>query len=192
MARSVATARWINHSCAPNCEAEDQTGRIFIRAIRPITAGEELSIDYALIVEARHTRDRFECTNPADPPSIVRASSYACPKPWSLARARRAVLQNIRRVVGLGRRRAQRRRQRDDDKRPSFACSEHNCRPGRGARASTIRRLETSFRIIECRMWDNAALSEVSATQIGRNLFGRQNCRPFFMLRLGFVGRRSR
>lgn len=136
--------------------------------------------------------DRFECTNPADPPSIVRASSYACPKPWSLARARRAVLQNIRRVVGLGRRRAQRRQQRDDDKRPSFACSEHNCRPGRGARASTIRRLETSFRIIECRMWDNAALSEVSATQIGRNLFGRHNCRPFFMLRLGFVGRRSR
>lgn len=50
------SARWINHSCAPNCEAEDQTGRIFIRAIRPITAGEELSIDYALIVEARHTR----------------------------------------------------------------------------------------------------------------------------------------
>ncbi|WP_114810023.1 SET domain-containing protein [Paraburkholderia kururiensis] len=49
------SARWINHSCAPNCEAEDHNGRIYIRAICDIAAGEELGLDYALIVEERHT-----------------------------------------------------------------------------------------------------------------------------------------
>lgn len=50
------SARWINHSCAPNCEAEEHDSRIFIRTVRPIAAGEELSIDYALVVEKRHTQ----------------------------------------------------------------------------------------------------------------------------------------
>lgn len=54
-ARGGNSARWINHSCAPNCEAEDHGGRIFIRAICNIAAGEELGLDYALIVEKRHT-----------------------------------------------------------------------------------------------------------------------------------------
>jgi SET domain-containing protein len=40
-------ARFINHSCAPNCEAIDDGGRIFIEAIRTIDPGEELTYDYA-------------------------------------------------------------------------------------------------------------------------------------------------
>jgi len=40
-------ARFINHSCDPNCEAVDDRGRIFIEAIRDIAAGEELFYDYA-------------------------------------------------------------------------------------------------------------------------------------------------
>jgi uncharacterized protein len=51
-------SRWINHSCAPNCEAdedEDQ-GRIFIKSIRRIKAGEELSYDYGLIIDERYTK----------------------------------------------------------------------------------------------------------------------------------------
>ena len=40
-------ARFINHSCAPNCEAIDERKRIFIEAIRDIATGEELSYDYA-------------------------------------------------------------------------------------------------------------------------------------------------
>ena len=40
-------ARFINHSCAPNCEAIDERGRIFIEAIRTIEPGEELTYDYA-------------------------------------------------------------------------------------------------------------------------------------------------
>ncbi|PYE74259.1 SET domain-containing protein [Xylophilus ampelinus] len=50
------SSRWINHSCDPNCEADEQAGRIFIRALRNIPAGEELNYDYGLIVEERYTR----------------------------------------------------------------------------------------------------------------------------------------
>jgi SET domain-containing protein len=39
-------ARWLNHSCAPNCEAELDEGRIWIVALRNIAAGEELSFNY--------------------------------------------------------------------------------------------------------------------------------------------------
>lgn len=49
-------ARWINHSCAPNCYALEDDGRIFITALRPIAAGEELSYDYGLMVEERYTK----------------------------------------------------------------------------------------------------------------------------------------
>lgn len=50
-----SSARWINHSCAPNCEANEERGRVYIDAMREIRAGEELSYDYELIVEERHT-----------------------------------------------------------------------------------------------------------------------------------------
>lgn len=40
-------ARFINHSCAPNCEAIDERKRIYIEAIRDIASGEELTYDYA-------------------------------------------------------------------------------------------------------------------------------------------------
>lgn len=40
------TARYINHSCRPNCEVEIRRGRIFVFAKRAIRAGEELSYDY--------------------------------------------------------------------------------------------------------------------------------------------------
>ena len=42
------TARYINHSCRPNCEIEIDTrrGRVFILAKRAIKAGEELNYNY--------------------------------------------------------------------------------------------------------------------------------------------------
>ena len=40
-------ARFINHSCAPNCEAIDERKHIYIEAIRDISPGEELTYDYA-------------------------------------------------------------------------------------------------------------------------------------------------
>jgi len=50
-----SSARWINHSCGPNCEAVEEDGRVFIETKRAIRAGEELGYDYELIVEGRHT-----------------------------------------------------------------------------------------------------------------------------------------
>lgn len=57
-------ARWINHACAPNCEADEVDGRIFIKALRNLKPGEELFYDYGLIFEGRHTKalkKQFEC-----------------------------------------------------------------------------------------------------------------------------------
>lgn len=56
-------ARWINHSCAPNCEAvlhENDKGKrhkdkVFIEAIRDIAAGEELSYNYGIALAEPHT-----------------------------------------------------------------------------------------------------------------------------------------
>lgn len=48
-------ARWINHSCAPNCEANEEDGRVFIDAIRAIRPGQELLYDYNLVLDERHT-----------------------------------------------------------------------------------------------------------------------------------------
>ena len=49
-------ARWVNHSCEPNCEPyEDEEGRVFIAAKRTIRAGEELAYDYQLSLPGRRT-----------------------------------------------------------------------------------------------------------------------------------------
>lgn len=57
-------ARWINHSCSPNCETVIEDGRIWVESIRDIAAGEELSYDYNIILDARHTpamKKHFPC-----------------------------------------------------------------------------------------------------------------------------------
>ena len=57
-------ARWINHSCAPNCESDEVEGRVFIRALRDIKPGEELFYDYGLSIDARYTaklKKEYEC-----------------------------------------------------------------------------------------------------------------------------------
>jgi len=42
------TAKYINHSCDPNCESVEAGGRIWIKAIRNIAPGEEITYDYCL------------------------------------------------------------------------------------------------------------------------------------------------
>lgn len=57
-------ARFINHSCDPNCDAVIDEGRIWIESIRDIVAGEELAYDYAYVLDERHTpaaKRRFPC-----------------------------------------------------------------------------------------------------------------------------------
>jgi len=48
-------ARFINHSCAPNCEAINDRKRIFIEAIKTIPAGTELVYDYQYERSDDHT-----------------------------------------------------------------------------------------------------------------------------------------
>ncbi|MDT4843595.1 SET domain protein [compost metagenome] len=57
-------ARWINHSCEPNCEADEVDGRVYIKALRNIAAGEELNYDYGLIIDEPYTEkllSEFPC-----------------------------------------------------------------------------------------------------------------------------------
>ena len=57
-------ARFINHSCDPNCETVIEERRVFIEALRTIQPGEELHYDYQL----GRSRD--------DPPDVDEI--YAC------------------------------------------------------------------------------------------------------------------
>ncbi|MDK6203498.1 SET domain-containing protein [Oligella urethralis] len=59
-------AKWINHSCEPNCEArEGKNGyRVYIYSLRDIKQGEELSFDYGLIIDDELTetlKSHYRC-----------------------------------------------------------------------------------------------------------------------------------
>ncbi len=57
------TARWLNHSCAPNCVAyvhdhasgDLRKAKVIIEALRNIKPGEELTYNYGIVLEERHT-----------------------------------------------------------------------------------------------------------------------------------------
>ena len=62
--RGGNVARWINHSCKPNCEPlliEDEKerkdrDRVVIEALRAIKPGEELTYNYGITLEVPHTK----------------------------------------------------------------------------------------------------------------------------------------
>ena len=57
-------ARWINHSCDPNCEAIEEDDHIFIYAMRNIQPGEELFYDYAMEIDeplTKASKKKFAC-----------------------------------------------------------------------------------------------------------------------------------
>jgi SET domain-containing protein len=61
-------ARWINHSCKPNCETQEGSfggePRVFIYAKRTLKVGEELFYDYSLDIEGPITKELkkdYEC-----------------------------------------------------------------------------------------------------------------------------------
>lgn len=58
------TARFINHGCDPNCETESDGEQVLVRTVRDIRAGDELFIDYNLVID-----------EPADPEE---RALYAC------------------------------------------------------------------------------------------------------------------
>jgi SET domain-containing protein len=47
-------ARFINHSCSPNCDAELVDGRVWIIARRDIAPGEEITFNYGYDLESLH------------------------------------------------------------------------------------------------------------------------------------------
>ena len=62
-------ARFINHSCEPNCESVIESDRIFIYATRTIEPGEELAYDYQI----QRERD--------DPPNVDELFACRCGAP---------------------------------------------------------------------------------------------------------------
>jgi uncharacterized protein len=56
-------ARWINHSCAPNCHAvltdsadgNPRNERVFIETLTDVAAGTELTYDYGITLDEPHT-----------------------------------------------------------------------------------------------------------------------------------------
>ncbi len=57
-------ARWINHSCDPNCETTEEDDRIFIYSLRALKPGEELFYDYRIVPAERRTKkleQEFAC-----------------------------------------------------------------------------------------------------------------------------------
>jgi len=56
-------AMFINHCCEPNCESQEQDGRVFIVALRDIAAGEELTYEYNLYDSDEQTQDCY-CGRP--------------------------------------------------------------------------------------------------------------------------------
>ena len=58
------SARWINHSCEPNCEAvihvdpdgNERKDRVFIETIKAVKAGQELTYNYGITLEVPHSK----------------------------------------------------------------------------------------------------------------------------------------
>src|ERR1043166_1748387 len=56
-------ARFINHSCEPNCEARQEEEHIWIYALRDIAAGEELTFNYGYDLQD-YEEHPFRCGAP--------------------------------------------------------------------------------------------------------------------------------
>ena len=55
------TAKYINHSCDPNCEVDIIKGKIWIIAIKDIKKGDELSYDYGFGYDADFRQFTCKC-----------------------------------------------------------------------------------------------------------------------------------
>ena len=55
------TARYINHSCKPNCEPNIWRGKVWIHATRTIKPGDELAYDYGEAYFQAYIGDNCRC-----------------------------------------------------------------------------------------------------------------------------------
>jgi len=74
--RGGNSARFLNHACTPNCEAIEAGDRVFIHAATTIRPGDELFIDYGLVVDGDVTEDvrkmyACHCGGPACRQSMI-------------------------------------------------------------------------------------------------------------------------
>jgi SET domain-containing protein len=84
-------ARWINHSCHPNCEAIEDDGRVFIHAKRTIRQGEELTYDYCLTVPGRVTKREHQAYACYCGAKTCRGSMLMVPEPPTRKKVQRAM-----------------------------------------------------------------------------------------------------
>ena len=70
-------ARFLNHSCVPNCEAELIDGRIWIVTSRPVASGEELTFNYGYDLPDYHEHP-CRCGAPGCVGYIVAADFFDC------------------------------------------------------------------------------------------------------------------
>ncbi len=75
-------ARWINHSCAPNCESQEGSSgkRVYIHALRDIKRGEELFYDYGLVLDGKIAKAMKRATNACAARPRAAAPCWPCPK----------------------------------------------------------------------------------------------------------------
>lgn len=55
-------ARYINHSCRPNCEVIVEDGRVWVHAIKSIKPGEELNYNYGEDYFDAYIGEKCRCT----------------------------------------------------------------------------------------------------------------------------------
>jgi hypothetical protein len=117
-------ARFINHSCAPNCETLIENSRVFIEALRDIEPGEELGYDYQLTWESTDDPDElalFACRCGAPECRGTMLDPVPLDKKEAARRrqaARRRKLARERRAARKGKTGTQRARRRPRTGRP--------------------------------------------------------------------------
>lgn len=86
-------AMYVNHSCTPNCETEeDEAGRVWILSMRGIKPGEELTYDYFLYDgdgEARCTCGTVNCRGTMYSPAEIRRQKRVAAKTAGKTTARK-------------------------------------------------------------------------------------------------------
>jgi SET domain-containing protein len=98
-------ARFINHSCDPNCETVIEGGRVFIEAVRDIGKGEELGYEYGLTWES--TDDPDELANYACRCGAAKCrGSMLDPVPLDRKRAKQAKRRAAKKKAAPGRKKA--------------------------------------------------------------------------------------
>jgi uncharacterized protein len=100
-------AMFVNHSCDPNCETDEEDGRVYIESIRDIAPGEELTYDYYLY----DGEDDAPCTCGS---KECRGSMYS---PEWLRKMRRAEAKKKKQAELAAKKESRPRRHRDTETR---------------------------------------------------------------------------